>query len=239
MPDKDAPIQIVAYDAQWVRLFLEEREILRRVLSPWLTGPIEHIGSTAVPGLSAKPVINIIAAVGTLDGSRDAIPALRSVDYLHAPYREDVMHWFCKPHPSFRTHHLHLIPHGSPLWTARIVFRDRLRENRDLAAEYAELKRSLAASFPQDREIYGRQKRICRQGGWGEPKDVRPLGINFLLVVIDPSSQELTFSGLTSLSSSPGRAWSGLPAPHGLARRRKSPGWNLPVTPGKTSANPP
>lgn len=164
MADEDAPIQIVAYDSAWARLFREEREVLLRVLGPWLTGPIEHIGSTAVPGLAAKPVIDIMAAVGTLDGSREAIPALRSLDYRHAPYRSDVMHWFCKPRPSFRTHHLHLVPHESPLWTARIAFRDRLREAPALATEYAELKRNLVASCAHDREAYtdGKSEFVAR-----------------------------------------------------------------------------
>ena len=154
MSGKDAPIQIVTYDPQWARLFLEEQKALLPVLNPWLVGPIEHIGSTAVPGLSAKPVIDIMAAVDTLEDSGGAIPAVRKLEYLHAPYRQEVMHWFCKPHPSFRTHHLHLVPHKSPLWTARITFRDRLREDQNIAAEYTALKLSLAASFPHDREGY-------------------------------------------------------------------------------------
>ena len=154
MTDKAAPIQIVAYNAHWVQLFLEEKEDLQRVLKPWLTGPIEHIGSTAVPGLSAKPVIDIMAAVGTLEESREAIPKVRNLDYLHAPYRPGIMHWFCKPHPSFRTHHLHLVPYESPLWEARITFRDRLRDDHSIAAEYSALKLSLADSFPNDREKY-------------------------------------------------------------------------------------
>ncbi|HRE79716.1 MAG TPA: GrpB family protein [Opitutaceae bacterium] len=154
MSDGNAPIQIVAYDSRWAQLFQEEREALQRVLSPWLNGPIEHIGSTAVPGIAAKPVIDIMAAVGTLEDSRDAISALQGLNYVFAPYRGDVMHWFCKPHPSFRTHHLHLVPHGSALWTAQIVFRDRLREDRTIAAEYLDLKRSLAALFESERERY-------------------------------------------------------------------------------------
>ena len=154
MLGKEAPIQIVPYDPEWAQLFLEEREALYRALSPWLKGTIEHIGSTSVPGLSAKPVIDIMAAVGTLKESEGAISAVRSLEYLHAPYRHEVMHWFCKPHPSFRTHHLHLVPYESPLWAAQITFRNRLREDRNIAAEYAALKRTLAASFPNDREGY-------------------------------------------------------------------------------------
>lgn len=166
MPAEDAPIQIVAYDPRWPGLFLEEREALLRVLRPWLTGPIEHIGSTAVPGLAAKPVLDIMAAVGTLEESRGAIEALRSLGYGHAPYRPEEIHWFCKPGPSFRTHHLHLVPYGSPLWAANLAFRDRLREDPALAAEYAALKRSLAATFEHDREGYTKRKGafIARSG---------------------------------------------------------------------------
>ncbi len=154
MADDDAQIYLAPHDLEWTRLFAEEREQLQHVLSPWLRGPIEHVGSTAVPGLVAKPVIDIMAAVGTLEESRDAIVALQSLNYLDAPYREDVEHWFCKPRPSFRTHHLHLVPHGSPTWMAVIAFRDRLREAPAVANAYADLKVQLAASFRHDREAY-------------------------------------------------------------------------------------
>ena len=154
MPEIEAPIRLTAYDPRWPRLFEQEQAALQRVLIPWLAGPNEHIGSTEVPGLTAKPVIDIMAAVATLEKSKNAITALRELDYLYAPYRPDVMHWFCKPRFSFRTHHLHLVPWGSPLWISRIAFRDRLRADNGLAAEYMELKRSLAATFEYDREAY-------------------------------------------------------------------------------------
>jgi len=154
MPQADAPIRLVAYDPQWARLFNVERAALQVALAPWLKGPIEHIGSTAVPGLSAKPIIDIMAAVGTLEESRAAIVVVQEMGYQYSPYRPDVMHWFCKPSFSFRTHHLHLVPYESSLWVARIVFRDRLRKDPKVAAEYSGLKRGLAASFEHDREAY-------------------------------------------------------------------------------------
>ncbi len=154
MPKEDAPIRLAACDPQWVRLFNEEREKLRDVLRPWLAGPIEHIGSTAIPGMIAKPVIDIMAAVSTLEGSKDAILAVRVLDYAYAPYHADAMHWFCKPRSSSRTHHLHLVPYESALWNERLAFRDRLREDSNAAAEYAALKRSLSVSFEHDREAY-------------------------------------------------------------------------------------
>src|ERR1051325_1258605 len=114
--NRGAPVRIVPYDPSWPALFDQERELLACTLAPWLVGAIEHIGSTAVPGLVAKPVIDIMVAVESLDASRPAIFVLPEIGYVHFPYRPDVMHWFCKPSPSFRTHHLHLVPLSSRLW---------------------------------------------------------------------------------------------------------------------------
>ena len=70
---------------------------METILAPWLAGPIEHIGSTAIPGMVAKPVIDIMAAVESLDASRRAISAATKAGYLYFPYRPELMHWFCKP----------------------------------------------------------------------------------------------------------------------------------------------
>ena len=99
--------------------FREETNVLRRALATWLVGTIEHIGSTAVPGLGAKPVIDIMAGVQTLEDSRPAIAAATELGYCYAPYQADSEHWFCKPSPAFRTHHLHLTPVGLLLSTTR------------------------------------------------------------------------------------------------------------------------
>ena len=68
------------------------------------------------------------------------------------------MHWFCKPSPHVRTHHLHLVPLGSKLWLERLAFRNALRASQALSGEYAILKRRLAKQFPNDREAYTRAK---------------------------------------------------------------------------------
>jgi len=151
----DAPVHIVPYDSEWPNRFEAERRVLVEAIGPWLpTGVIEHIGSTAVPGLDAKPVIDMMAGVESLDGSRAALDVLERHQYCYAPYRTEVMHWFCKPSPAHRTHHLHLIPVGSPLWIARLAFRDYLRAHVEVAAEYAALKRRLADEHRFDREAY-------------------------------------------------------------------------------------
>lgn len=123
-----------------------------------MVGTIEHVGSTAVPGLAAKPVIDIMVGVKDLESSRPAIPAVEALGYCYAPYRPDEMHWFCKPSPAFRTHHVHLVPHESPSWIRRLAFRDHLRAHPDAAAEYADLKWKLAGQYRLDRETYTEAK---------------------------------------------------------------------------------
>lgn len=150
----EAPIEISPYDPAWPLRFESERQLLIQILKPWLSGPIEHIGSTAIPGLRAKPVIDIMAPVRNLEDSRPAIEALGRLQYVYFPYRADMMHWFCKPSPAIRTHHLHLVPFGSPMWVARLAFRDYLRSRAAVAAEYAALKDQLANQYRFDREAY-------------------------------------------------------------------------------------
>ena len=154
----EAPVELVPYNGTWPALFSAERVRLLRVLRPWLAGPIEHVGSTAVPGMPAKPIIDIMAAVASLDASRSAIPALLELDYQYAPYRADVMHWFCKPSFAERSHHLHLVPFDSALWHERIKFRDCLRSQPAVAQEYAVLKDRLAHLHRLDREAYTEAK---------------------------------------------------------------------------------
>ena len=149
-----AGIEIAAYDPRWPARFEAERSLLNSVLVDWLAGAIEHIGSTAVEGMAAKPIIDIMAPVRSLAESTSAIPALEKAGYLHYPYKPDVMHWFCKPSASHRTHHLHLVPMASELWHQRLAFRDALRADATLRQEYVALKRRLATEFGHDREAY-------------------------------------------------------------------------------------
>jgi GrpB-like predicted nucleotidyltransferase (UPF0157 family) len=158
MSDREAIVEIVPYDSSWPRLFEEEQQRLRRALEPWLAGPIEHIGSTAVPGLGAKPVIDIMAPVEALEASRPAIVVLATVGYSYAPYKPELEHWFCKPSPAHRTHHLHLVPLGSPQWIEPMAFRDYLRTHPETALEYQALKKRLADHYRFDREGYTEAK---------------------------------------------------------------------------------
>jgi GrpB-like predicted nucleotidyltransferase (UPF0157 family) len=175
----EEPVYVVPYDPAWPRRFEEERELLARALAPWIAGTIEHIGSTAVPGLPAKPVIDIMVGVGDLPSSLDARAALAPLGYVYSPYRADVMHWFCKPSPAHRTHHLHLVPSRSPLWVERIAFRDYLRTSAEARAEYAALKTTLAERHRFDREAYTDAKgpfiqRIVERALCRQPQSIAP-----------------------------------------------------------------
>jgi len=154
----EAPVHVVPYDPNWLARFEEEKALIEALLGPWRRGPIEHVGSTAVPNLCAKPVIDIMVGVTSLAESEPAKGVLSRAGYQYAEYKTAVMHWFCKPSFAMRTHHLHLIPHQSPLWHDRLRFRDALRANPALAAEYGALKLELARKFEFDREAYTEAK---------------------------------------------------------------------------------
>jgi len=104
--------------------------------------------------MEAKPIIDILAGVRSLEESRACFEPLAQLEYLYAPYLSEEMHWFCKPHPSRRTHHLHLIPIDSRRYRDELAFRDRLRADAQLTEKYVTLKRDLARRFAHDRETY-------------------------------------------------------------------------------------
>lgn len=150
----EEPVLVVPYDPAWPGRFEVERAALDSAIADQVVGGIHHVGSTAVPGLESKPVIDILVGVRDLTSSRCCFDRLRDLDYIHAPYRSDQMYWFCKPDPSQRTHHLHLVPVDSERFREELVFRDYLRAHRDVAHEYGVLKRELAQKFRDDREAY-------------------------------------------------------------------------------------
>jgi GrpB-like predicted nucleotidyltransferase (UPF0157 family) len=151
-------VTLSEYNPQWPVMFEQEKAFLNNLLGKWVIGSIEHVGSTAMPGMVAKPIIDIMVGVQSLEASRSAIEVLSNNGYCFYPYKADVMHWFCKPSPHKRTHHLHLIPFESPLWHERITFRDHLRANPLAASDYAALKTHLAQQHNNDRELYTQKK---------------------------------------------------------------------------------
>jgi len=152
---------VVRYDSEWPHRFEAERALLERVLAPWLKGGIHHIGATAVPGLAAKPIIDMMAGVGDFEEARAAFDPLREQSYHHAPHRPGIAHHFAKPSPRFSemTHGLHLTEPGSDLWRERLAFRDALRDDPALAVEYEALKLRLAQEHGDDVDGYTGGKR--------------------------------------------------------------------------------
>lgn len=141
-------IAVVAYDPAWAERFEAERAELEPALVPWLSGGIHHIGSTAVPGLAAKPIVDMMAGVADLAEARPAIAVLSRLSYAHADHRPDAL-WFYKPAtagPLDHTTHLHLTEPGSNLWRERMAFRDALRADPDLARQYQDLKSQLGSA---------------------------------------------------------------------------------------------
>ena len=154
----DEPIRLAPPDPAWTARFERERDALEAAIGEWVEGGIHHVGSTAVPGLEAKPIIDILVGVSDLDTALACFEPLADLGYLHAPYLADEMHWFCKPDPARRTHHLHLVPKVSRRYRDELAFRDLLRADPRVADEYAALKRDLADRHRDDREAYTEAK---------------------------------------------------------------------------------
>lgn len=141
-------VTVVPYSAQWPASFDDEATRLTSALQPWMAGGVHHIGSTAVPGLDAKPILDMIAGVDDLDAARAARPVLAELGYRHADHRPQEALWFYKQSgddDGARTHQLHLTRVDSALWRERLTFRDALRADPGLRTEYQALKRRLAS----------------------------------------------------------------------------------------------
>jgi len=153
-------VVIVDSDPRWPNVFAQEAERVRAVPGAEQVTAIEHLGSTAVPGLAAKPIIDLLIGVHSLDEARRAVPALAELGYAFWYDNPDTDRlFFVKglPPNGPRTHHLHIVEPDSPLWE-RLLFRDYLLTHPEEVQRYAALKRDLAARFPTDREGYTQAK---------------------------------------------------------------------------------
>ncbi len=137
---------------RWAALYADEARRLHAALARF--GPaVEHCGSTSVPGLPAKPILDILVGAPHPIDVRDLAEALAPLGYAHAPHAGVPGHEvFGRGMP--RTHLLHVVPWRGPAWERMLRFRDALRASPTLAAEYAALKRALAVRFPSDRAAY-------------------------------------------------------------------------------------
>lgn len=145
-------VRLTPYQPDWERAFLGERARLYQTLGNALL-EVQHIGSIAVPGLSAKPVLDIGVAVRDFDEAFALVGPLEALGYAYrGEYGISRRHYFVKGAP--RTHHLHVLEHASPEWRNHLRFRDHLRHHPNAATAYAALKQRLTERFPRDRNAY-------------------------------------------------------------------------------------
>jgi GrpB-like predicted nucleotidyltransferase (UPF0157 family) len=147
-------VSIEDYTAQWAEAFGEERDRLVAALGP-LALAVEHVGSTSVPGLCAKPVIDIAIGVTDLQTGKECVAPLSALGY---EYKGEAgipgRHFLAKGNPENRTHYIHVEPLNEALWRNHILFRDYLRCHPEEAVTYGQLKMALAEQFSQDRDAY-------------------------------------------------------------------------------------
>jgi GrpB-like predicted nucleotidyltransferase (UPF0157 family) len=158
-------VNVVPYDPLWPEMFRKERDHLWSCLPHDLVKRIEHFGSTAVPGLAAKPIVDILVEVADLKETKERIAPLleaQGYDYFWRPSAGDdtppFYAWFIKRHESGeRSHHIHMIEAHFVHWD-RLLFRDYLVMHPDVAREYAKVKVDLAARHGRDRIAYTEAK---------------------------------------------------------------------------------
>ena len=154
------PVVLVAYDPAWPACFEAERARLLQVFDPVRTR-IEHVGSTAVPGLAAKPIVDVLLGVERLEEVERRIPELEARGWEYVPRHEAVLphrRFLARPRTRPRSHHLHAVELGTDFWNDHLRFRDHLRDHPEDARAYEALKRELAARHRDDRPAYTEAK---------------------------------------------------------------------------------
>lgn len=152
--NKVVPVVIADYSNEWPIFFKAE---YTRLISIFPRCIIEHIGSTAVPGLAAKPIIDIMLGASSLTEIEDCIQQLALLGYEYFPHHERILphrRFFSKAASDFPACHIHGVVKDTPFWLNHLAFRNALRANAELVAQYAQLKQRLATEFREDRAAY-------------------------------------------------------------------------------------
>jgi GrpB-like predicted nucleotidyltransferase (UPF0157 family) len=171
------PITIVDYDLRWPLWYEEEKARLIKALA-LLEVRIEHIGSTAVPGLAAKPILDISLALADREQIEPYCAALRALGYAEIPINPMFeRRMFSKGVYNEGSHHLHVTTYGTAVWVEPILLRDYLRAHPAVAARYAAVKRAAAAQHQHDLNGYHDQKselitQIMEQAHAWQPENI-------------------------------------------------------------------
>ena len=146
-------IIVCDYDPMWAATFEHERTCLHGVLGARVL-TIEHVGSTSVPGLAAKPIIDLLVGVRSLTEARSCgIEPIQALGYTYLPQYESWLPdelFFRKGPPGPWTHHIHMMEPANPRWDEFILFRDYLRCHPEIVSAYAHVKKALALVFGED-----------------------------------------------------------------------------------------
>jgi GrpB-like predicted nucleotidyltransferase (UPF0157 family) len=148
------PIEVVDYDRDWPRQYVAERDRIDAAIGD-VALAIEHVGGTAVPGLPAKPVIDLMVGVEDIERAGPAVAGLINLGYEYVPELESQLpdrRYFRRGSPE--SHHVHMVPVSSDYWAEHLLFRDYLRTHPQAAEEYGKLKLGLAGRHRLDRDAY-------------------------------------------------------------------------------------
>ncbi|WP_274436413.1 GrpB family protein [Alicyclobacillus sp. ALC3] len=154
-------VKIENYDLNWISQGIHEVQELLSLLSSFGVDEVEHIGSTSIPALPSKPILDLMASIASYDRISELTESLETHHWYYVPPELDNRAWrrfFIKVENNKRVAHLHLMLKGEPRWEQQLQFRDRLKRNPALISDYANLKRDLAAKFGNDREAYSKSK---------------------------------------------------------------------------------
>ncbi|NPV07756.1 MAG: GrpB family protein [Anaerolineae bacterium] len=153
------PVVIHDYDPSWPAMFERERARIQEALAG-RGAVVEHVGSTAVPGLGAKPIIDILIGVANLQEADGCVPCLVALGYTYFPEHEAEIpdRRYLDRQGEDGSYHVHMVEIGGDFWERHLLFRDYLRAHPEVAAEYDRLKRDLAQRYGTDREGYTNAK---------------------------------------------------------------------------------
>ncbi len=158
----DDGIAIVPYDSAWPLVFKDEQEKILSLFSDVRRVAVEHMGSTAIVGMGAKPVIDMMLGLMDLNETQAHMPGLKALGYEHVPEVEKEIpgrSFFIKRNAQgIRTHHLHAVDLGRDFWFHHLLFRDYLSAHSADAKIYFEGKVQLALKFKNDRQAYTNAK---------------------------------------------------------------------------------
>jgi len=162
-------VRLVDYQTAWPAAYERERARIEQALGERVVG-VEHIGSTAVPGMISKPLIDMMIGLPDIAGYEACIPLMEALGYEYkGEYGIPDRHFFVLGDPT--THHVHMVQHGADFWRLNLLFRDFLRGNAEARDRYVAEKRRLSEEFAEKRELYTKGKdgiirELLAEAGW-------------------------------------------------------------------------